>query len=212
MTFHAAILTAILLGVSSPGAFVAATEQVAVGILPFDTSAVDGASGVGQNLAKVVRLEMIRSKQLLPRLLELPAGATMPLEPSKAAEAGRSGEVAFVIIGTVLDATVKNSSNRASAGAGKLGRLSANVARSSANVELHIQVVESATARLVDTFEVKGSNSDTGLATDLSSTLGTFGLGDAAWQGTPMGKAVREAAEKLTVEVARRTSKIKTVR
>jgi curli biogenesis system outer membrane secretion channel CsgG len=132
------------------------------------------------------------------------------LTPQRAAELGKSAGVDLILLGTVLEASSSRNNNRASTSrlGGIIGSsVGGSVTRTTAKISLHAELVESATGRSVDTFEVEASNPDTGVGADLWSTLGNFNLGDDGWQKTPMGKALREAAQKLTTEVAKRAVK-----
>lgn len=183
----------------------ARAQQLPIGLLPFDVVNVSGAAGdAGANLAKLVRLEMIRGRTLRPILLELPAGSTLPLDPSSAAQIGSGAGAALVIAGTVLEATQQHSSNRAHTG-GLLSGLGVggSVSKQTARVSLDIEVIDAATGQLVKTFEVEGKNTDVGVGMDFSSALGGLGVGDNAWEKSPMGKALREAARKVSQEIAR---------
>ena len=189
-----------------------AADPPTIGIAPFDVSTVEGSSGpeAGRALGTLVRVEMLKNKQIRPQVIELPSGVRPPLTPQRAAELGKAAGVDLMLLGTVLEASSSRNNNRASTS--RLGGLigssvGGSVTRTTAKISLHAELVESTTARSVDTFEVEGSNTDTGVGADLWSTLGNFNLGDDGWQKTPMGKALREAAQKLTIEVAKRAAK-----
>lgn len=189
-----------------------AADPPTIGIVPFDVSTVQGSGGAdaGRVLGTLVRVEMLKNKQIRPQLIELPTGVRPPLTPQRAAELGKSAGVDLMLLGTVLEASSSRNNNRASTSrlGGIIGSsVGGSVTRTTAKISLHAELVESATARSVDTFEVEASNTDTGVGADLWSTLGNFNLGDDGWQKTPMGKALREAAQKLTTEVAKRAEK-----
>jgi curli biogenesis system outer membrane secretion channel CsgG len=189
-----------------------AADPPTIGIVPFDVSTVQGSGGAdaGRVLGTLVRVEMLKNKQIRPQLIELPTGVRPPLTPQRAAELGKSAGVDLMLLGTVLEASSSRNNNRASTSrlGGIIGSsVGGSVTRTTAKISLHAELVESATARSVDTFEVEASNTDTGVGADLWSTLGNFNLGDDGWQKTPMGKALREAAQKLTTEVAKRAVK-----
>src|SRR5688572_7116895 len=189
-----------------------AADPPTIGIVPFDVSTVQGSGGAdaGRVLGTLVRVEMLKNKQIRPQVIELPAGVRPPLTPQRAAELGKSAGVDLMLLGTVLEASSSRNNNRASTSrlGGIIGSsVGGSVTRTTAKISLHAELVESATARSVETFEVEGSNTDTGVGADLWSTLGNFNLGDDGWQKTPMGKALREAAQKLTTEVAKRAAK-----
>jgi hypothetical protein len=174
-----------------------------VGIVPFDVTSIEG-SGVeaGRVLATLVRVELLNNQRLLPRLIKLPEGARLPLQTKDAST-----------LGTVLEASSARSNNRATtraigkvlggAGAGVSGSLT----RTTAKVTLHVQLVPSKSSD-PQAFEVSESHTDIGVGADFHTTLGAFSAGDAGWQKTPMGKALRDAARKISVELAQRIAKM----
>src|SRR5262245_5895136 len=181
-----------------------------VGIVPFDVTAVQGSGGAdaGRTLSTLVRIEMLKNKALEPQLVPLPTGMTTPVAPKQAAEIGKTADVRFVLIGTVLEATTTRGNTRADSGYGGLGRITGtavggSVTRTTGKVALHAELVNVETGKF-ETFEVQASNTDVGVGADLWTTLGSFGTGDDGWQKTPFGKALREAAQKLTTEVGKR--------
>jgi hypothetical protein len=191
-----------------------AQGQRSVGIVPFDVTSIEG-SGVeaGRVLATLVRVELLNNQRLLPRLIKLPEGARLPLQTKDASTLGRDSEVEFIVVGTVLEASSARSNNRATtraigkvlggAGAGVSGSLT----RTTAKVTLHVQLVPSKSSD-PQAFEVSESHTDIGVGADLHTTLGAFSAGDAGWQKTPMGKALRDAARKISVELAQRIAKM----
>lgn len=185
---------------------VTAADPVTVGIVPFDTAAAEGSESpdAGRALATLVRIEMLQKQQVRPQLLDPPANAKSPIMPKQAAALGQTAEVDYVLVGTVLEATTKQTSN--SAGSRLLGQLAGTVQRTSAKVRLHVELVRSASGEL-SVFEVEGSNTDAGVGATIYTTLGSIGVGDNGWQKTPMGKALREAAQKITKEVAARAKR-----
>ena len=187
----------------------AAQDQRAVGIVPFDVTSIEGTGiEAGRVLATLVRVELLNNKQLLPQLIKLPDGTRLPLAAKEAAALGRDSEVEFIIVGTVLEATTTRSNNRAATRAvGKvLGGVSGTMTRTAAKATLHVQLISSVSGK-TEAFEVSVSHTDVGVGADFHTTLGAFGAGDAGWQKTPMGKALRDAANKISAEVAQRAAK-----
>ena len=191
------------------GPLPAAAQQVAVGLLPFDVVSVGGASAeAGRNLARLVRVEMIRARKLRPVLLELPAGARLPLDPAAAGQIGKADGAGLVVAGTVIDATETHSSNRANTG-GLLGGVGVggSVRKTTARVSLYLEVIDAETGESLDTFEVSAKNTDLGIGADFSTALGGADIGGSGWDTSPMAKALREAARKINdglVKVAAR--------
>jgi hypothetical protein len=188
----------------------AATEPapLTVGILPFDATNVDGWSGnAAQALAKLVRLELGKEKDVEPDLLE--AGGPLPLSTQKAAAAGKAANADVVIAGTVLEASTTHGNNGGFL-PGKFGAsVGGNVNRTNATVSLHVDLVDPASNKIADSFAVEAHNTDVGIGGNVSTILGGFNMGDDAWDKTPLGKALREAAQKVTKEVMKRRGKFK---
>lgn len=198
MRRHVLALTVLLCTAASAGA-----QQVAVGLLPFDVVSVRGAGGeAGQNLARLVRVEMIRARKVRPILLDLPADAKLPMDATAAGQIGKAGGAALVVAGTVIEATESHSSNRANTG-GLLSGVGGSVSKSTARVSLNVELIDAETGESVKSFEVNAKNTDLGVGADFSSALGGADIGGSAWDKSPMAKALREAARKINDEVAK---------
>jgi curli biogenesis system outer membrane secretion channel CsgG len=183
----------------------AAAQQTAVGLLPFDVVSVSGAGReAGANLAKLLRVEMIRARKVRPVLLDLPADARTPVEANVAAQVGKAGGAALVVSGTVIEATESHSSNSAHSG-GLLGAVGVggSVSKSTAHVSLNVDLIDAETGESVQNFEVDAKNTDLGVGADFSTALGGADIGGAGWDKSPMAKALREAARKINDEVAK---------
>jgi hypothetical protein len=183
----------------------AAQDRVRVGLLPFDVASVQGGTPqAAEAMAKLVRAQMISSRTLQPVLLPVPDGASLPLTEAQIAALAAEHDVALVVSGTILDASTTRGSNRihtgSLGGAVGLGSVGGSVSKTRAEVQLHVEMAN-AEGRVVHNFEVEGDNTDVGVGADLWTTLGGFDVGEASWDKSPMGKALREAAEKLASEV-----------
>jgi hypothetical protein len=184
-----------------------ADTTLSVGLVPFDVAAAEGATfNASEALAKLVRLEMLKAKGLQPELVELPAGTQLPLAPKKAAELGRAAKSDVVLVGTILEATSSHSNHGASIGQFG-GYVGGGISRTKAGLSVHVELVNPKSAAIVDTFEVEGHASGTGVGADLTTVLGSFKIGDAGWEKTPMGKALRDVARKIVAETVKRSSK-----
>lgn len=198
------------LGAPAAAAAQAVNEQIAVAIAPFDMIDVDrGSRDIGQGLAKLVRVEMLKQRRLRPVLLEVPEETELPLSTEAALELGRKAQAALVVVGTVLEADVSQSDSRASTGGAFGIDVGGSVRRTAARVTLHVELVDVASGRSSGTFEVEGTKTETGVGADFSTTIGSFDTGQSDWENTAMGKAVREAAERLAREVSRRSASLK---
>ncbi len=194
----------VLLATTLPGA---AQDRVRVGLLPFDVASVEGGTArAAESMAKLVRAQMISSRTLQPILLQIPPGATLPLTEQQVAAVAAEQDVTLVVSGTILDASVTRGSNRIHTGAigrvAGIGSVGGSVSKTRAEVQLHVELANTE-GRVVHSFQVKGDNTDMGVGADLWTVLGGFDVGEASWDKSPMGKALREASEKLTSEVNR---------
>lgn len=201
-----AITTGIVVAILACPPAALAQGRAKVGILPFDVVSVQGAaSQAGQALARTTRLELAREKKVTPVLLELPQGQKHPLDPAPAAAIGKAAGVDLVILGTVLDTNTSRSSTGANTGRVLSGvGVGGRVSRTRARVLLYVQLVDPASGRVVHEFEAEGSETDVGVGADVWSTIGRVGTSDDRWLGTPMGKAIRQAARKIAAEAAKR--------
>jgi curli biogenesis system outer membrane secretion channel CsgG len=178
------------------------------GILPFDVVNIDRATPeTGAALAKLVRIAMIEGHKLTPVLLTLPAGTEQPVTPDAASSIGKSATTAVVLVGTVIDASVSSSSHGLSTGLIPSLGVGGQVSRTTAHVSLHVDLVDPAKGTIVDSFDVEGKATDTGVGMDLSTALGGMNSNSNSWMNTPMGKALSQAAKKINDEVAKRAKK-----
>jgi nucleotide-binding universal stress UspA family protein len=186
----------------------AAQERTRVGLIRFDVASVDGGTQQAATaMAKLVRAQMITNRALQPVLIELPAGETLPLPEERLAALAAQHQVDLIVAGTILDASTTRGSNRVSTGvigsAIGVGSVGGSMTKTRAEVRMHVELA-GPDGRTRHAFEVEGTNTDVGIGADLWTTLGSFDVGEANWDHSPMGKALREAAQKLTSEVVRR--------
>lgn len=185
-----------------------AQDRTRVGIIRFDVASVDGGSHTAATaMAKLVRQQMVTSRQLQPVLIDVPAAESLPLTEDRLAALAAEQKVTLLVAGTILEASTTRGSNRVSTGSlgglAGVGSVGGSMTRTHAEVRIHVELVN-AEGRTTHAFEVKGDNTDVGVGADLWTTLGSFDVGEANWDQSPMGKALREAAQKITSEVTRR--------
>lgn len=199
------LLMAVVVVFSASGA--PAQDRTRIGLLPFDIANVGGGSyPAAQALAKLVRVEMITDTRVQPVLLDLPAGARLPLSPAQLAALATEHDLDMIVVGTILEAETTRGSNRVSTRGlgGRLGSsVGTSVTRTRAEVSMHVELASKA-GEVTHAFQVEGDNTDLGIGADIWTSLGSFDLGDADWDKSPMGKALREAARKLAAEAIRR--------
>lgn len=188
-----------------------AQDRTRVGLIPFDVANVDGGTQQAATaMAKLVRAQMISSKSVQPILIELPPGAKLPLPEDRLAALATENDVKIIVAGTILEASTTRGSNRISTGSipgvggvGGYGNVGGSMSKTKAEIQLHVEMVNNE-GRTYDTFKVEGSNTDVGIGADVWTTLGNFDVGEQSWDKSPMGKALREAAQKLSTEVQKR--------
>jgi hypothetical protein len=182
-------------------------DRVRIGLLPFDIANVGGGTyTAAQALAKLVRVEMITDKRVQPVLLDPPSGARLPLSPSLLATLATENDLQMIIAGTMLEAETTRGRNRVSTRGlgGRLGSsVGTSVTRTSALVRMHVELVAK-DGEVTHAFQVEGDNTDVGVGADIWTSLGGFDVGDTGWDKSPMGKALREAAQKVAAEAIRR--------
>lgn len=204
MTLRALVCSALLMlaGVQAP-----AQERTRIGLLPFDIASVDGGThAAAAALAKLVRAELITDRRVQPILLDVPAGATLPLSKAQLAALASEHDLALIVAGTILEATTTRGSNRVSTGAlsGRIGGyVGGSMTRTRAEVRMHVELA-GPDGQVREAFQVEGDNTDVGVGADIWTALGGFDMGDAGWDKSPMGKALREAAETLASETVKR--------
>jgi curli biogenesis system outer membrane secretion channel CsgG len=149
---------------------------------------------------------MITDRRVQPVLLELPVGARLPLGPKQLATLVQENDLDMIVAGTILEASTTRGSNRVSTGSlgGRIGSsIGGSVSRTRAEVRMHVELVQT-DGEVTDAFQVEGSNTDVGVGADIWTSLGGFDMGDTGWDKSPMGKALREAAQKLAAETIKR--------
>jgi hypothetical protein len=187
-----------------------AQDRVRVGLLPFDVANVSGGTHAAAGaLAKLVRAQMITDKRVQPVLLEVPSGTKLPLSAKQLTALAEEHDVQVIVAATILEAETTRGSNRVRTGRlpGQIGgSVGGSLTRTRAEVKMHVELA-GADGEVSDTFSVEGSNTDVGVGADIWTALGGFDAGDHGWDKSPMGKALREAAERLAVEVVKRKGK-----
>ncbi|MGH9158643.1 MAG: hypothetical protein ACRD2X_01475, partial [Vicinamibacteraceae bacterium] len=58
-----------------------------------------------------------------------------------------------------------------------------------------------------ESFAIEAKETDAGIGVSFQSALGGFDTGRTGWDKTPMGKAIKKAASKVTEEVLARVAR-----
>ena len=214
------IVSAVLIA-AAPALLSAADKKLVVGIPPFDVAAVEGVDeSASQVLAKLIRIELLKNPRLQPVLMPAASSDDAPASSDDNAPAAERAEnavktdavgaVDVVLKGTVLSADVEQSSQDVSPPSLFGGNLNigGRVGRTTATVGLHVDLADPKTGDTIDSFDVESKESATGVGTDLSTAAGSFNSGDASFDKSPMGKALRGAAQKVAAELTKRAGKL----
>jgi len=197
--------------VAQPAAFSATQNNVApsaggpltVGMLPFLDNTGSGGQDLSLALSRVVQTEIARSTDLQARVLQLDNGTNIAAIDANAAVAiGQAQNVRVIVIGTVLAATSEQSSKSAnipSIGGFHIGG-SANSVK--ATVTLQAVLYNVSTGAKIDTVQATGTNSQTKVGTNISSSLGDLSTGGNGFDNSPIGKAFHSAVTDLVKKVA----------
>lgn len=199
------------LGVGAPGWLAGeepkpAPPPVKIGLFPFD-DATGEAGTAGQGIIKWVRADMAQDKRLLPRVLTAPAEG---LDRERAVALGKEAGVDAVLLGTILEANVDVSQHGGTSSALSrvgVGGVGSSVSSAKAEVILQGELVSVATGDVLLTERVTGKKVESKIRGDVQTNFGSMNLeGDEA-KNSPLGKALKDAVEKLVHAVAQNVTK-----
>ncbi|HXX17273.1 MAG TPA: CsgG/HfaB family protein [Candidatus Eremiobacteraceae bacterium] len=193
-----------------PGAFPATQNNLAeaggpltIGMLPFIDNTGSGGQAMALALSRAVQGEMAHSTDLQGRVLELDSGTNPATIDANAAVAiGQAQNVRVILLGTVLEASSEQSTKNASGptiGGFHIGG-SANSVK--ASVTLQADLYSVSTGAKIDSIRVTGTNSQTKVGANVSTSLGDLSTGGAAFDNSPIGKALHGAVTQLVQKVA----------
>src|SRR5690606_9528854 len=140
----------------------AAQDRVRVGLLPFDVASVQGGTPqAAESMAKLVRAQMVSSRTMQPVLLQVPAGAKLPLTEAQISALATENDVALVVSGMILEASTSRDSNRIRTGSlgrvAGIGSVGGSMSKTRAEVQLYVEMANTE-GRVVHNFEVEGDN------------------------------------------------------
>ncbi len=183
-----------------------APPPVKIGVLPFDDASGE-AGGATEAVAKWLRAEMALDKRLLPKLLSAGEG---PLDRERALALGKEGGVEFVLTGTIVQADVETSSGGVSTpalGQIGIGGVGGGYSSAKATAVLQGELLRVSNGEVLFAERVTGKKTETRLRGDVQTSLGGVDFNAEGAQNTPLGKALKEAVQKLTQAVAQKTAK-----
>jgi len=194
MRFAAAVLLSAVLPLA------AAAQKV--GVLPFEDASGVGAQ-FGENVAKFIRSEFLKNKKVTPKFIQYKPeeGQAASVDVDQAVELGKKNGVAYVVIGTILEAEASSSSSGVG-GVSILGqRVGSNLKTVTANITLQGDLISVKDGQLVESFRASGSKTDASVGADVSTQWGSLNGDKQEGNDSPNAKALREAVEDLVQQM-----------
>ena len=173
-----------------------------IGVLPFEDAANAGPE-LGDQVAKFIRSELLKNKKFIPKFIQVPKDEeSIPVDFDKAVELGKKNGVAYVVIGTILEAEVKKSSS----GVGGISILGQSLGTSlqtvKASVVIQGDLISVSTGTLIESFRASGSKTDKSVSADVSTEWGSINSDKDAGGNTPNAQALRKAVEDLVKQMS----------
>jgi curli biogenesis system outer membrane secretion channel CsgG len=175
-----------------------------IGILPFEDAANAGPE-LGDQVAKFIRSEFLKNKKFIPKFIQVSKPKDeepTPVDFDKAVELGKKNGVDYVVIGTILEAEVSNSSS----GIGGISILGQSLGTSlrtvTASVVIQGDLISVSTGTLVESFRASGSKTDKSISADVSTEWGSINSDKDAGGNTPNAQALRKAVEDLVKQMS----------
>jgi len=192
-----AIIAAVLLALAP--SFVWAQK---IGVLPFEDATNSGPE-LGDQVAKFIRSELLKNKKFIPKFIQVSKSEEpAPVDLDKAVELGKKNGVAYVVIGTILEAEV----NKSSSGIGGISVLGQSLGTSlqtvTASVVIQGDLISVSTGTLVESFRASGSKTDRSVSADVSTEWGSINSDKDAGGNTPNAQALRKAVEDLVKQMS----------
>jgi hypothetical protein len=175
-----------------------------IGVLPFEDAANAGPE-LGDQVAKFIRSEFLKNKKYVPKFIQIPKPKDeepTPVDHDKAVEVGKKNGVAYVVIGTILEAEVSKSTNGIG-GITVLGQSLGSTMRTvTASVVIQGDLISVSTGTLVESFRASGAKTDKSVAADVSTEWGSINSDKEEGGNTPNAQALREAVEGLVKQMS----------
>lgn len=187
--------------------------KIDVAILPF--AAVPGTSASQANseaLAKQLSDGIAQSGRTSAAVIAPPAGASEPLSPQDAAQAGQATNASLVLLPTIQQAQAKEIQQ----GFGGFGRFhipvvgGGNLKHVGTEVQLQVQVIRSADGVKLDSLNADSKKNFNKVNVDLagySTDLGSADVDNPDFQKSPLGQTLQNAMAKLVALVQSQTAK-----
>ena len=175
-----------------------------VGVLPFEDAANAGPE-LGEQVAKFIRSELLKNKKFVPKLIQYKTDSaeSSSIDLEKAVELGKKNGVAYVLIGTILEAEVSKSS----AGVGNVTVMGQSLGSSlktvTATITIQGDLILVSNGTVLDSFRASGSKTDRSVGADVSTEWGTLNAGGEGSEKSPNAQALRDAVEDLVKQMTR---------
>ena len=194
-----------------PGAFSATQNNAAaaaggpltIGMPPFMDNTGSGGQAMALALSRAVQGEMAHSTDLQGRILQ-PDSGTSPatIDANAAIAIGQAQNVRVILLGTVLEASSEQSTKSTSGPSIGGFHIGGNANSVKASVTLQADLYSVSTGAKIDSIRVTGTNSQTKVGANVSTSLGDLSTGGAAFDNSPIGKALHGAVRQLVQKVA----------
>lgn len=177
--------------------------QYKVGVLPFVDNTGSGGEALPAAMSRAVQAEIAHASDLQGRVLKLGPGVDpATVDATQAVGIGRAQHVDVILLGTVLEASSDESDHSLSGptiGGFHLGGRTHSV---KAEVMLQGDLYDVTSGKQIDSIRLTGHASDTHVGADVSSSLGDLSTGGAAFEQSPIGKALHAAVTDLVKKIA----------
>ncbi|MEW5951093.1 MAG: CsgG/HfaB family protein [Elusimicrobiota bacterium] len=155
-------------------------------------------------LAESKKYTVIEREKLEKVMEEQKLGASGAVTPQTAAKIGRLLGANYIITGSVTEFGIKDSK----LGVGGLNKVlpiggSAKISKNTARVAIDVRAIDTSTAQILAAAKGEGSKSSAEVEGDLSIAP-SFDFGKEGFDETIIGKAAREAVEKVVKELGKK--------
>lgn len=155
-------------------------------------------------LAESKKYTIIEREKLEKVMEEQKLGASGAVTPQTAAKIGRLLGANYIITGSVTEFGIKDSK----LGVGGLNKVlpiggSAKISKNTARVAIDVRAIDTSTAQILAAAKGEGSKSSAEVEGDLSIAP-SFDFGKEGFDETIIGKAAREAVEKVVKELGKK--------
>ena len=210
--FRTAAAAALLAALCAPYAWCGGKKIICVIDLEDKSTHAHGWQNVGTGIAEMLvtalgetkKYTMIERSKLDAVLEEQKLGASGAVTAQTAAKIGRLLGAQYIVTGAVTEFGIKDSKM----GVGGLEKAlpfggSAKLSKSKARAVIDVRAIDTTSAQIVASASGEGSKSSTEISGDLS-VAPSFDFGKEGFDETILGKAAREAVNKVAKELSKK--------